>query len=63
MEKFFIYFSLFMALLFIAAGPYIVINPPQHSLILENKYIVGFILSMYGIFRLYRTYMMIKERK
>ena len=52
-----------MALLFIAAGPYIVINPPQHSLILENKYIVGFILSMYGIFRLYRTYMMIKERK
>lgn len=57
------YFSLGMGLFFLGAAVFIIVNPPSQPFIADNKYIVGIILFLYGLFRVYRAIRMIRGNK
>lgn len=63
MTRFYLLFSFIMSITFIAAGPLIIAFPPDAAFIRDNKELAGFVLIIYGIFRLYRTYLLWKEQK
>lgn len=64
MYKFSTYLGLFMGVVFIALGIFIMVNPPKSQelqFVGENNILVGFLVIMYGAFRLYRSYLQWKN--
>jgi hypothetical protein len=61
MSKAFAYFGLVMGVIFIGFGILISVSPPDVPVIAQNPYIVSFIVIMYGLFRIYRSLMLLKQ--
>lgn len=64
MLKFTTYLGLFMGIFFICAGLYLIVSPPDSQdfkVIREYNVLFGFLVIMYGAFRLYRSYLQWKE--
>ncbi|MEM0997811.1 MAG: hypothetical protein AAGN35_12045 [Bacteroidota bacterium] len=63
MPKAFAYLGLVMGAIFIGFGILISVSPPDVPVIAQNPYIVSFIIIMYGLFRIYRSLMALKQHR
>ncbi len=64
-NAYFIYFKLFMGLVYIALGLYIIFAPPSNDRLIPASYapVVGILLIIYGLFRAYRAYFIDRVNK
>ncbi len=62
-SKVFSYFSLFMSLIYIAIGVYIYANKIMASQSVTLNNVFALIVIMYGLFRLYKAIMILKNLK
>ncbi len=64
MNKAFAYTSLIMSIVFVVMGGLVSFHPQGMYLGLSQnqRYIIGFILLVYGIFRFYRAYKVLKPK-
>ncbi|RMG18652.1 MAG: hypothetical protein D6730_22560 [Bacteroidetes bacterium] len=65
MNKTFAYTSIIMSIAFVVMGALVAFHPNGLYLNLDQnyRYLIGFVLLVYGIFRFYRAYKVIRPNK